>query len=183
MRATSLRDILLADSLSHITNEVLLIHPSNDKLVAEVLEQIGYDITQPWEYVPSKHRSMDQKIAIGYMVVGEFSRKREHRHFLDANDLIVLAGMSDASLGRELSEMSGRRNTYKNNDETENTRHKPGDVRYYSDEELLELGYTMGSDEDDVDPYERDYIESDWEENLRAIKVLEDIRDAVRGKQ
>jgi hypothetical protein len=179
MRATSLRDILLAFRPGTFPNEVTMIHPDNDAAIATVLEQIGYDINKEWEYVPSKHRDMQGVVAIGFMVVGEYSREDKHRHFLDANDRIILAGQDDASLGKELAGMAGRRNTYKNNDETENTRHKPDDPRYYSDAQLLDLGFTTGNEEE-CDPFEGDYIESDWEDNLRAIKVLEEICAAIR---
>lgn len=171
---------MLAFPKGSFPNEVVMIHPSNDVAIAAVLEQIGYDVTQEWNYVPSKHRDMQGVVAVGYMVVGEYSRKPEHRHFLDANDRIILAGQQDASLGKELAGMAGRRNTYKNNDETENTRKKPNDPRYYTDEQLLDMGYTEG-DEEGEDPDSALYIEADWEETLRAIKLLEQIRDDVRG--
>lgn len=174
MRTISFRDLLVAEELSHIPNEIALLDPSNDGLVKHVLEYMGFDTKQDVIYEASKHRDMKGVVAVGFMAVGEYSRKKEHRHFLDSNDRIILAGQVDASLGKELAEMAGRRNTYKNQDQTENTRHKPDDPRYYTDAELLELGYTDGNSEE-VDPFEGDYIEPDWEETLRAIKVLEDI--------
>lgn len=180
MRATSLRDIMLADSLSHIKSEVMLISPENDVAVAAVLEQIGYDISQEWEYVPSKHRCMSNKVAVGFMVVGEYSRDPKYRHFLDTTDRVIVAGMGDASLAREMQTLMGRKNTYKGDEKWDDgARAKANDPRYFSDEELLEMGYTAGEDEND--PLEGEYIESDWEVNLRAIKQLEEIRIQIRG--
>ena len=180
MRATSLRDIMLADSLKHIKSEVLLINPANDSLVSKVLEQIGYDIKQPWEYVPSKHRCMGNKISVGFMVVGEYSRDPKHRHFLDTTDRVIVAGMGDASLAREMSALQGRKNTYKGDDKWDDgSRAKKDDIRYYSDEELLALGFT--GDSEDSDEFEGEYLERDWEENLRAIQVLKETLELIRG--
>lgn len=173
---------MLADSLSGFTNEVSVIHPSNDHIVAAILEAIGYDTTQSWSYEPSRHRDMAGKIAIGYMVVGEYSRKPEHRHMLDATDRIILAGMEDASLGRELAEMAGRRMSYKNPDEVDSTRKKSDDPRYYSEAKLLELGFTSGGDDEEKDPYEGEYLERDYEHNVRLIKTLRETLEFVRGK-
>lgn len=181
MRATSLRDIMLADSLKHIKSEVLLISPSNDSLVADVLEQIGYDIKQPWEYVPSKHRCMGNKISVGFMVVGEYSRDPKYRHFLDTTDRVIVAGMFDAGLARDMSTLMGRKNIYRNDEDKweDGARARKDDVRYYSDSELLALGFT--GDSEDPDEFEGEYLERDWEETLRAIKVLEETRDLIRG--
>lgn len=181
MRATSLRDIMLADSLSHIKSEVTLVSPENDVEVAKVLELIGYDVNQAWEYVPSKHRCMGNKVAVGFMVVGEYSRDPKYRHFLDTTDRVIVAGLEDASLAREMQTLMGRKNTYKNSEEKwdDGARAKANDPRYFSDQELLDMGYTQGVEEND--PYEGFYIEADWEDNLRAIKTLEDTRDLIRG--
>jgi hypothetical protein len=180
MRATSLRDILLADSLSHIKSEVLLICPENDLAVAAVLEQIGYDINQAWEYVPSRHRDMTNKIAIGYMIVGEYARDDKYRHFLDTTDRVIVRGMSDPSLAREMSALQGRKNMYKGEDKWDDgSRAKKDDPRYYSEAELLEFGYSTGEeDEDNVGSGE--YIEATWEEDVRAIKELQATHDHIR---
>lgn len=179
MRATSLRDIMLADNLKHIVSEVLLIDPKNDSEVLVVLEQIGYDIKQPFEYVPSRHRDMNNKVAVGFMVVGEYSREPKYRHFLDTTDRVIVAGMADPSLGREMSAMQGRKNTYKSEDKWDDgSRAKKDDPRYYSEAELLEFGFTTG--EEEGDEFSGEYLEKDWEETLRAIKQLEEIRDDVR---
>lgn len=180
MRATSLRDIMLADSLSHIKSEVVLISHDNDAAVLAVLEQIGYDITQPIEYVPSRHRDMANKVAVGYMVVGEYSRDAKYRHFLDTTDRVILAGMDDASLARDMSALMGKKNIYRNDDDKweDGSRAKANDPRYFSEAQLLEFGFT-GNDEE-VDEFEGEYLERDWEETLRAIKQLEELRDTIR---
>lgn len=182
MRATSLRDIMLADSLKHIKSEVLLISPENDVAVLAVLAQIGYDVKQPFEYVPSKHRDLRNKIGIGFQVVGEYSRDPKFKSFLDTTDRVILAGMLDPSMGRELSTMQGRKNTYKGDDKWDDgSRAKASDPRYFSDQELLDLGWTKGDDEDG-EYASAEYIEETWEQDLRAIKQLQDVLDIVRGK-
>lgn len=171
---------MLADSLKHIKSEVLLICPENDSLVAKVLEQIGYDIKQAWEYVPSKHRCMGNKISVGFMVVGEYSRDIKYRHFLDTTDRVIVAGLSDASLARDMSALQGRKNIYKGEDKWDDgSRAKVDDCRYYSEAQLLELGWTTGEEDEDSEG-SSDYIEASWEEDLRAIKQLEELRDAIR---
>jgi hypothetical protein len=171
---------MLADTLKHIKSEVLLIDPVNDVAVLAVLEQIGYDIKQPFEYVPSRHRDMNNKVAIGYQVVGEYSRDPKYRHFLDTTDRVIIAGYTSPELARDMSALMGRKNIYKGEDKWDDgARAKKDDPRYYSESELLEFGFTAGDDEND--PYEGEYIEEGWEEDLRAIKELETLRDLIRG--
>lgn len=181
MRATSLRDIMLADSLSGFKNEVSVIHPDNDGVVQSILQQIGYDVNSEWWYEASKHRNLRGQIAIGYMIVGEYSKDPKYRHFLDTTDRIIVAGMCDPSLGRDMSALMGRKNIYRNDDDKWNdgSRAKKDDPRYYSEAELLEYGYTSGNEEDE-DECGVDYIEETWEQDLRAIKVLEELRDEIR---
>lgn len=181
MRATSLRDVMLADSLKHIKSEVVLINPENDVAVLAVLAQIGYDVKQPFEYVPSRHRDLQNKVAVGYMIVGEYSRDPKYRHFLDTTDRVIVAGLTDASMAREMSTLMGRKNIYRNDEDKwdDGARAKKDDVRYYSDAELLALGFT--GDSEDPAEFEGEYLERDWEETLRAIKVLEETRDLIRG--
>lgn len=176
MRAISLRDLMLADELSHIKNEVELIHPRNDSIVKYVLQGVGFDTSQPIEYIASYHRDMQNKAAVGFRVVGEYDTHPQYKQFLTPDDRIVLAGMEDISLGKELSLIMGRRFNYHNEDEYEigAKRKKPSDPRYFTDAELLEMGYSEGDDED----YEEVGLE---DELTQQITTLENIKNSIRG--
>lgn len=179
MRNISLRSLMLAEELSHIKNEVELIHPSNDEVVKKVLAAIGFDVRHGVEYIPSFHRDMSGKAAIGYQAVGEYNVDPKYNKFIDTLDRVIVAGLTDASLAREMSNLLGKRLSYKNDDPLGDARERVlDDPRYYSEAELLELGYTMGSDEPEYDA-----VEDDYESISAQIKVLEDVRDSVRGKQ
>jgi hypothetical protein len=179
MRATSLRDLMVAECLAHIPSEAMLVSPENDKLVASVLEQIGYDVKQKWEYIPSRHRDMQNKIDVGYMVVGEFSRDPKYRHFLDTTDRIICAGATDASMAVEMSNLLGKKHTYRGDEKWDDgSRAAVDDPRYFSDSELLALGFTQ--EDEEAIAGSGDYIEEDWEDNLRNIKALDDWLVGVR---
>jgi len=178
MRALSLRDLLLADELSHIRNEVELIHPNNDAIVKYVLQGIGFDTSREINYEASYHRDMQGKAAVGFRVLGEYDTDLKYKEFLTTDDRVVQAYMKDVSLGKEMEILLGKRFGYKNEDneyDIGSKRKKPSDPRYYSDDQLLEMGY------DDAD-YE-DYEEVDMEDELtQQIKVLEDIKVVLRGE-
>ena len=93
MRNISLRDLMLADSLSHIKSEVELINPKNDVVVNYVLTEIGFDVRQPVEYIPSFHRDMQGKAAVGYQAVGEYMVDPRYNKFIDTMDRIIVAGL------------------------------------------------------------------------------------------
>lgn len=181
MKSLSFRDLLTCEELSHITNEVILMHPSNDVLVKSILVQIGFDVNKDILYEVAKHRDLKGHVAVGVIACGEYSTDPQYKKYLDVTERIVVAAMSDASLGREMASLLGKKNTYKNIDDQWNdgSRARPNDVRYYSDEELLALGFSGDSEESDE--FEGEYLEKDWEETLRAIKELEAVRDLIRG--
>lgn len=175
-------DLRLAEELAPF-NSIQLLSPDMDTLVYGCLEQLGFDVTQTIEYIPSKHRSMSGKISVDFQAVGEMNRDKKYNHLRDATLRTVVAGYSDASLAREMSLLMGEKNTYRNENDAwdDGSRAKASDPRYFSEEQLLEYGYT-GNTEDE-DECGADYIEADWENNLRAIKQLEELRDAIRGTE
>jgi hypothetical protein len=179
LKVISLRDLMLCEELAGIKNEIELIHPSNDNLVNSLLVQIGFDIKKNILYEASKHRDLTGKVAIGFCACGEYSTDPQYKKFLDVTERTVVAGMVDPSLGREMAAMQGRKNLYRNDEDKwdDGSRAKASDPRYYSEEQLLELGYTMGEEEELDGGY---YIEATWEEDLRAIKQLESVHDAIR---
>lgn len=177
MRNISLRDLKLADSLAHL-NEVEMIHPSNDALVNSVLESIGFNTKQGVQYVASLHRDMQGKAAVGFQAIGEYNVDPKYRGFIDTIDRVIVAGLTDISLAKDMAELMGKRYNYKNQDEEDVKKNKkPNDPRYYSDSELLEMGYTSGDEEDE---YEE--TEPDCELITSQINALNEIKIAVRGE-
>lgn len=175
MRSLSVRDLMLADELSHIRNEVELIHPSNDAIVKYVLQGIGFDTSREIIYEASCHRDMAGKAAVGFRVLGEYDTDPKYKEFLTTEDRVVQAYMKDVSLGKELEILLGKRFGYKNDDEYEiGNKRKKDNPRYFSDEQLLEDGYSEVDDED--------YEEMDTEDELtQQINTLEDIKKTIRG--
>jgi hypothetical protein len=180
MKVLSFRDLMVCEELSHIKNEIELLHPSNDALVNSLLVQIGFDTKKNILYEASKHRDLKGHVAIGFCACGEYSTDPQYRKFLDVTERTVVAGMTDPSLGREMAAMQGRKNVYRNDEDKwdDGSRAKADDPRYFSEAQLLEFGYTMGDPEDELD--DGYYIEASWEEDLRAIKQLESVHDAIR---
>lgn len=180
MKSISFRDLIVCDELSHIPNEVILMHPSNDNLVKSILVQIGFDVKKDILYEVAKHRDLRGNVAVGVIACGEYSTDPKYKKYLDVTERIVVASMHDASLGREMASLLGKKNTYKNTDDQWNdgSRARPNDPRFYSEAELLELGYS--ADSEDADEFEGEYLEKDWEDVLRAIKKLEEVRDDLR---
>lgn len=172
-------DLLIAEELAPY-NSIQLLHPDMDGLVNKCLEQLGFDIRQPIEYVPSRHRAMSGKISVDFQAVGEMNRDKKYNHLRDAIQRTVCAGYTDASLAREMSLLMGEKNTYKNDHDQweDGSRAKKTDFRYFTDEELLAHGYTTGEEDEGVGS--SDYIEASWEEDLRAIKQLKELRDEIR---
>lgn len=177
MRNTSLRDLKLADLLSHLT-EVEIINPKNDELVKSVLQQIGYDTRQPIEYTVSNHRDMQGKSAVGFQVIGEYNTDPKYKHFLDTVDRVVVAGLTDIHLARDMETLLGKRFIYRNEDETEN-KTRENDPRYYTPEQLAEMGFT-GMEQDDED-YSEGVVDSDYDMITSQIMALEAIKKSLRG--
>lgn len=172
-------DLRLADTLSKF-NSIEMLDPAKDVLVNAVLEQLGFDITKEIEYLPSKHRSMSGVVSIDFQACGEMNRDRKYNHLRDVTMRTVCAGMSDISLAREMALLQGNKATYRSDEKWDDgSRAKVNDPRYFSEEQLLEYGFSMG--DEDSDPLEGLYIEANWEDDLRAIRQLEDIRNTIRG--
>ena len=172
-------DLRLADTLSNF-NSIEMLDPAKDFLVNDVLAQLGFDITKTVEYLPSKHRSLSGIVSIDFQACGEMNLDRKYNHLRDVTMRTVCAGMKDISLAKEMALLQGNKATYRSDEKWDDgSRAKVDDPRYYSEEQLLQLGFTTG--EDESDPYESFYIEKNWKDDLRAIKQLESIRDIVRG--
>lgn len=177
MRSLSARDILLA--LPHLKSEVALIHPKNDAEVFAVLDAVGFDTRQGVEWIVAHHRDMQNNIGVGFIAVGEYNTDPKFKNFIDTTDRIIIAGMLDPSLGRSMEEMMGRRHQYRNEDEQDvKSRKRPNDPRYYSDEELIAMGYTDGEESDDSG---EGYVEDSYDAIRSQITALEGVRKQLRG--
>lgn len=156
-RVISLRDLMVCSKLSHIKNEVELLEIKNDDTVSWVLAQIGFDIEYPVTYIPSKHRDMQNKIAVGFMAVGEISLNRAFisSSLCTPTERMIASSYSDPSLTRELARLAGNYVNYKS---------------------LLE-------DEAEFDGIElsEDLLEPDRDIVAAQIKTLADLRDLIRG--
>jgi hypothetical protein len=156
-RTLSFRDLMVCEELAHIKNEVSLLHPSNDKLVSSILDKIGFDTEYPVTYVPSKHRCMQNKVAVGYMVVGEISinRKFINSGMCSLTERMVAASYTDRSLAQELGTLTGN---------------------------YIDYRTIMNDDaEEGPDELPDDMLEPDRVEVGQQIKMLVELRDAIRG--
>lgn len=156
-RTISFRDLMVCEELAHIKNEIELLHPSNDDLVASVLSKIGFDIDYPVAYIPSKHRDMQNKVAVGFMAVGDISLNRDfiNSPMCSVVDRMVAAAYTDPSLTKELANLTGNQVNFK----------------------------ALMDDEGDYagDELDDSLLEPDYEYVSQQIKQLESIRDAIRG--
>ena len=158
MRSISFRDLKLIPELSRY-NEIELIHPSNEELMLHWLGKIGFDTDYSVMYLPSKHRDMQNKVAVGFRAVGEISLNRGfvNSPMCSLVERMAVAGYTDRSLAQEMAERAG----------------KTVDVQAISDREDL-----AGPSCED---FTNDMIEPDWKEVEGQIRALEDIRDQLRG--
>lgn len=157
-RTVSFRDLLVCEELAHIKNEVELVHPANDALMESILRKVGFDVDYPVVYVPSKHRDMQNKVAVGFQAVGEISINRDfiNSPMCSVTERMVAASYSDRSLTRELAQLSAGQVSYK----------AITDDADYGDEE---------------DDFPNECIEEDYEYVSSQIKQLEQLRDTLRG--
>jgi hypothetical protein len=156
-RTISFRDLLVCEELAHIKNEIELLHPDNDDLVADILSKIGFDVEYPVLYVPSKHRDMQNKIEVGFMAVGEISLNRSfiNSPMCSITERMVAASYTDPTMTRELAGLMGHSINYK--------------VLLSEDAEY------------DGEELPNEMLEPDREHVAKQIKQLADIRDAIRG--
>ena len=157
-RTISFRDLQLCTVFAGM-NEIMMLDPSNDAAMASVLSKVGFDIDYPITYAPSKHRCMGNKVAVGYMAVGDISINRAfvNSYMCSTVERMIAASYSDPSLTRELGTLMGHHVNYRSllNDEAE-----------WDGEELPE-----------------NMLESDRHEVAMQIKQLEELRDSIRGSQ
>lgn len=153
-RSVSFRDLRLTPTLEQF-NEIDMLNIYKDDVMKGVLAACAFDVNQPVLYVPSQHRDMQGKVAVGFVAVGEISLKAEFRMngMLNMTERLVAAGRRDVSLAKEMAELSG-----------------------------LSRNYTPTEcDDDETDGLADDQLEPDWLFVENQIKVLTELRDFIRG--
>jgi hypothetical protein len=163
-KSISFRDLQLATILKGL-NELQMIHPDNDEKMRWVMSQCGIDVEYDIEYIPCLHRDMQNKVAVGFLAVGELNINRHVLNSVvcDVTDRLVAAGMQDPSLAKELAGMLSSRADY---------RHLNEDTDAVDIEE--DSGRGRNNDDDVEDTY--DYVSA-------QIRQLEKLRDEIRGKK
>lgn len=173
----SARDLL--KGLTHFKNEFEIIDPKNDSEVYAAMEAVGMDTRKGVNYDVALHRDRGNTVAVGFMLSAEYNLDPKYRKFHDQTDRLVIAYTQDPSLGRELDEISGKRFSYKNDDELEQKVKTPkDDPRYYSEAELKEMGYTSGEEED---PYEGETSDN-YDVVSSQIELFKTLLVAARGE-
>ncbi len=168
MLSLSFTDLRLAEEFKNL-NSIQILHPDKDELVKSVVVEFGFDIRHPLFYIPSKHRNLRGAIVIDFCVLGEISRDKRFRNKMDLISRIVVAGMTDPYLGKDMEELLGRTRSY-NNEEIS----KPMSKK--------EKQYRIDNDFDnDEEEDSTEYVEEDYQETLEKIQQLADIRDHIRG--
>jgi hypothetical protein len=106
MKTISVTDLKLIDGLAHL-NYMEMVHPSNDELVNNYLQMLGFDIDKPLEYRAYQHRNLQGQIVINYVIAGELLLDREHLTgpFGSLEDRMIAASLQDKSLFAELHSM------------------------------------------------------------------------------
>ena len=161
MTATlSLRDVKIIPQFSALS-ELEMINPMYDNAIKEILKHVGFDVEYPIEYVPSIHRDMQNNVGLGFRVVGEVdcNRKWLSSPLCDLTSILVAASYLDISLMRELAEMCIKSPDYESLD--------------WEDVNICERG-SYGDEPMNIE-------EEGWQEVEEEIRMLERMRDIIRG--
>jgi hypothetical protein len=151
MISISFEDLKLVDTLKHL-DYMSMLHPDNDKLMMSVLGQIGFDVSKPIKYLPSKHRTLANKIVINFRAVGEIDKYYKNH---DIYTRIAVAGMDDIEMARDMCGILNSAPTFESR--------------------LPELSGGYKADE-----FPPEMIEKDYEEVRKQIRQLEDLKDFIR---
>lgn len=156
-RVFSFRDLRVIPALSKC-NEIQLLHPSMDALVNSCLEQLGFDLKRPIQYLPSKHRDLQGKVAVGFRAVGEIAA--DDRNYITSKmctltERLVASASRDPSLARELCNLMG------------------------NSINLSDSDGGLGDDEG----FPEELVEADHDNIAEEIRNLENLRDQIRGSQ
>lgn len=152
-RIFSFRDLQLVPQLAHLT-EHQMVRLENDRLMTTALSILGFSLRHPILYVPSLHRDMQGKVAVGFRATGTLNEDPVYRNssLCPQIERLIWAARRDPTLAAELSRMIG---------------HSINLDDDYAEEPLTTL--------------EDEYIEPDYKKNLKLIQDMEAYRDTVRG--
>ncbi len=103
MKAISVFDLRIIPQLAHLTH-FDLIHPDNDCIVNPFLQVMGFDVRKGLNYTTSQHRTLQNKVEIGFVIRGEVNTSREHLTgpWADLQDRLTAAAITDPSLCRSM---------------------------------------------------------------------------------
>lgn len=157
MKSVSFRDLQVCPQFKGM-NEIEMLSLKNDEAMEYVLSQIGFDTEYAVVYVPNVHRDLQNKVALGFMAVGEISLNKAYidSPICTLTERMIAAAYTDPSLTQELASLMGMQYNFK-----------------------AALAHSMddGSEElpDEMLEPDREYVGS-------QIKSMEDIRDIIRGE-
>jgi hypothetical protein len=156
MKTLSAYDLLLADTLQGM-NQFDLVHIDNIDRVNDVLEQLGFDITQGIHIYAAQHRTLKNEVKVGYVFSGDMSLARKHLTgpFGSLEDRMIAASIQDKSLFAELHSMSHVCPSYGNPGALDQQIPEREDAEYKAEEQSI----------------------------TEQIKQLEDILFHIRGSQ
>lgn len=151
-RVMSLRDLQRFEAL-RTYKETSLIHPVMDLVMFKYLGALGFSLDHPIEYIPSFHRDMQGRVALGFQAVGEIDHENKEylrSHLCPLVDRLMAAAKKDMSLCVELCQMSGQ--------------------RVPLDDDAIE----------EDNSFQDEWIEPNYKTNLASIEALLEIRDNIR---
>jgi hypothetical protein len=95
-------------------NQFDLCHLDNARKVYDVLAVLGFDTTKPVHIYAAQHRTMSNKVEVGYLFAGEHDLRREHikGKYSTLEDVMLAAQAQDKSLYEELYTMNTRSAAY-----------------------------------------------------------------------
>lgn len=160
MISISLSDLQLITELSRMT-ELEMINPINDELMMKHLHFIGMDVPDyAFCYLPNVHRNLQDKVVLGFRVIGETRCDHAFRNgpIASLTDKLVISSYFDSSLTEALGELTAKARDYES--------------------------FNLDLMEEQVDKYAAwpdDQTEPDWKEVEAQIILLEELRDELRG--
>lgn len=166
-RTFSMRDVLyvLDPSGSRGLSEQALLSVHMDDEVNAVLAQVGFDINEPIEYLPSNHRDMRGIVGIGFRAVGTVTKDPAwlDSPLCDTMERIIFEYRRHPSLAKEMCHMLGSH--------VDLTSHASEDGSEYCTEaeERIKAKTLKGQ------------LEPQYRAAEERINQLEDLREMVRG--
>jgi hypothetical protein len=103
MKAISFKDVLLCEGFENL-NEFDLLPVEMDKQVLPILFQLGIDTNKGYEIIASKHRTLTDKVSVGYRYYGSvrIDKAFQKSLFCTTEDRIAAAGVTDPSLALDM---------------------------------------------------------------------------------